>query len=223
MRKDLFKHYTPRYFHQLQKDDFVWMINHSCGKNATVIRYRITNIDELENCRHMYAVYDYTVCSCDGQDYYERMKPIHELYIFTDEEPTCTYKWIPGYQKMFSDETVMKHSLDSWLKKRMKKKCGQLLALTKEINYLDELSKITDTNRMKLEKTCRCTASCIFQNDIHNTASKDSLEFVAGHEYQVDIETTLAETHYKVYQNGGWDDACIISENEFKNYFKLIQ
>ncbi len=222
MRKDLFKHYKPRYFHELQKDDFVWMI---CRwkKMSTVIRYRITNIEELENCRHIYAVYDYTVYSCDGQDYYEQMKPIYELYIFADENPTYTYKWRGSYQKMFSDEKVMKHSLNSWLKKRMKKKLGQLRALQNEMDYLNELSKITHDNNMKLEKTCHCTASCIFPNDVHNAASKDSLEFLAGHEYQVDIETTLADTRYKVYQNGGWNDMCILSEDEFSTYFKLIE
>ena len=73
---------------------------------------------------------------------------------------------------------------------------------------------------IKLEKTCACIASLEHTND--NDESK-LCEFIERHEYQVDVYIYLERSHYKVYQNGGWNDFVILDEKEFKENFKLIE
>ena len=61
---------------------------------------------------------------------------------------------------------------------------------------------------MKFEKTCKCIQEYKIEN----------LTFHKEREYQVDIYPLF----YKVYQNGGWNDYIYINEEDFKQYFKLI-
>lgn len=62
----------------------------------------------------------------------------------------------------------------------------------------------------KRERTCKCIEDLV----------SDNLQFHKGREYQVDVYLL----HYKIYQNGGYDDYIIINdEDEFSKYFKLIE
>lgn len=73
---------------------------------------------------------------------------------------------------------------------------------------------------MKLEKTCKCIAALERVND---NDSKKMCEFIVRREYQVDVYYYLDHCHYKVYANGGWNDFVILTENEFKECFELIE
>ena len=60
------------------------------------------------------------------------------------------------------------------------------------------------------EKTCSCIEDLIFED----------YQFHKGREYQVDIYTS----HYKIYQNGGWDDYIFLEgDDNFNKHFKLIE
>lgn len=60
------------------------------------------------------------------------------------------------------------------------------------------------------EKTCSCIEDLIFED----------YQFYKGREYQVDIYPS----HYKIYQNGGWDDYIFLEgDDNFNKHFKLIE
>ena len=66
------------------------------------------------------------------------------------------------------------------------------------------------------EWTCKCIADLTV--DPKYTGGQP-LEFIKGHEYQVDIYPL----YYKVYANGGWDDYEHFSDDVFRMYFELIK
>ena len=60
------------------------------------------------------------------------------------------------------------------------------------------------------EKTCSCIEDLIFED----------YQFHKGREYQVDIYPS----HYKIYQNGGWDNYIFLEgDDNFNKHFKLIE
>ena len=78
---------------------------------------------------------------------------------------------------------------------------------------------IENMSQVKFEKTCRCMKELSRQND--NDSSK-VCEFHKRREYQVDVYFCLEKSHYKVYQNGGWNDFVFLDEDEFKENFEMI-
>ena len=60
------------------------------------------------------------------------------------------------------------------------------------------------------EWTCVC---------IKSLGDKSKYMFIPRHEYQVDIYPL----YYKVYANGEWNDYEYFNEDEFSEYFKLIE
>ena len=70
----------------------------------------------------------------------------------------------------------------------------------------------------KLEKTCRCINEYVYIDDV-------PLGFHKGREYQVDINVIYENEQkllYKVYQNGGWYDYAILTQEEFDKNFEII-
>lgn len=73
---------------------------------------------------------------------------------------------------------------------------------------------------MKVEKTCKCVKST--PNIYRNEQSKEFCSFIEGREYQVDVYMTSSDIHYKIYQNGGWEDWVMLEQEEFDKWFKEI-
>ena len=73
---------------------------------------------------------------------------------------------------------------------------------------------------MKLEKTCKYKVSLTRKNDNY---PERECEFRAGREYQVDVYVYLDRSHYKVYQNGGWNDFVFLEDIEFRENFEIIE
>ena len=70
----------------------------------------------------------------------------------------------------------------------------------------------------KLEKTCRCINEYLYIDNI-------PLKFHKDREYQVDIDIIYDNEQrllYKVYQNGGWYDYAILTQEEFDKNFEII-
>ena len=70
----------------------------------------------------------------------------------------------------------------------------------------------------KLEKTCRCINEYVYVDDV-------LLSFHKGREYQVDVLSVYENGQkllYKVYQNGGWYDYAILTQEEFDKNFEII-
>lgn len=76
---------------------------------------------------------------------------------------------------------------------------------------------------MKLEKTAKCFKEAKIRRGDEDP-DKSELEFHPRREYQVDIFATVKSSHYRVYQNGGWNDYTpLLTDEEFSEYFILIE
>lgn len=212
MRKDLFKKYAPKWFHQLKVGDFVWAVSY--GKWPGINKYVITGIK-----------------TGDGIIMYEIERDIKETefgfigmyntwFYIDSNKPVCSAKSASYYHKrVFSDETVAKYSLEQHIKHLKNKLNGRINNLKRYIEHAEKLEEYMGNKLLKQEKTCRCTESLTMLSERNDS----ELTYHNNREYQVDVFSTAECSTYKVYQNGGWDDYVRLDEKEFAEHFELIK
>ena len=217
MKNDLFKRYCPRWFHQLKTGDSVWAVNY--GDWPGIQRYVVTNIKKEDN----FIMFD--IERDINSDVEVGFIGMYKTWFYIDsDKPECSARTSSFYHKrIFSDETVAKHSLSQHIKRLKKKLKGKLDKVQRFINHAEKVENYMGAKLLKQEKTCCCISELTIANDNINRKDDSVLTFREKREYQVDVFSTTERSTYKVYQNGGWDDFVRLNEDEFKQHFELIK
>ena len=216
MRKDLFKNYSPRWFHQLQVGDTVWAVQY--GKWPGIVKYKITEVKSNDDFKWFWIERDMNDTECTFIGMYSTSID------FDLHKPICSLRTSSFYHKrVFSDEIVAKHSLSEHIKRLQRKLNGQKAKIQRFIDHAKKLEDYMSDKLLKTEKTCVCIAELEIDSDNNAKEPQARLQFHVKREYQVDIFYTATYSVYKIYQNGGWDDYVRLKEDEFNKYFKLIK
>lgn len=213
MKSNLFKKYCPKWFHQLKEGDSVWAVKY--GYYPGITRYFITKIKQNENYIRFEIERENKSTKFTFIGMYRAW-----IHIQTDR-PFCSAHTDSFYHhRVFSDETVARHSLGEHLKRTNKKLNGILKNIQRKMTYIEQLQAANKV--LKHEKTCVCTQSLEIENCNIKNESNSMIQFHQKREYQVDIFFTVEKSFYKVYQNGGWNEFARFNEEEFNKNFKLI-
>ena len=214
MRRDLFKKYAPKWFHQLKVGDFVWAVSY--GKWPGINKYVITGFKANEN----FITFE---IDRDVKETEFGFFGMYNTWFDVDlKKLVCSAKSQSRYYKrirIFSDEIVAKHSLEQYIKRLKIKSVGRINNLKKCIEHAEKLEIYMGIKLLKQEKTCRCIATLTMLGE----KNVSELTYHNYREYQVDVFSTAEYNIYKVYQNGGWDDYVRLDEKTFAEYFELIQ
>ena len=144
MKNDLFKRYAPRWFHQLVVGNSVWAVRY--GKWPGISRYVITEIrkgsDDKFELIQIERANESTEFSIMG---------MYNTYLEIDlTRPLCSV-WTTSFyhRRVFSDETVAKHSLSQYGRQYTKKLEGRMAIMRMYLNRAKKISELYGKETVK--------------------------------------------------------------------------